>query len=86
MITLREAASGLLEAVESAIESGDWKVDGACDPAVEIIRLKNALTNPKVEWVGLTHAEVDSWELPDCPTVFEFAQFIEAKLKEKNNV
>ena len=36
------------------------------------------------EWVGLTHDEVNSWELPDCPTVFEFAQFIEAKLKEKN--
>ena len=37
------------------------------------------------EWVGLTKAEVDSWELPDCPTVFEFVQFIEAKVKEKNN-
>jgi len=36
------------------------------------------------EWVGLTHDEVNSWELPDCPTVFEFAQFVEAKLKEKN--
>ena len=41
---------------------------------------------PKREWVGLTHDEVDSWELPDSPTVFEFAQFIEAKLKEKNSV
>jgi hypothetical protein len=40
---------------------------------------------PKKEWVGLTHDEVNSWELPDCPTVFEFAQFIEAKLKEKNS-
>jgi hypothetical protein len=39
---------------------------------------------PKRKWVGLTHDEVNSWELPDCPTVFEFAQFIEAKLKEKN--
>ena len=39
---------------------------------------------PKREWVGLTKDEVDSWELPNCPTVFEFAQFIEAKLKEKN--
>jgi len=37
------------------------------------------------EWVGLTKEEVDSWELPDCPTVFEFVQFIEAKIKEKNN-
>ena len=46
MITLREAASGLLNAVESAIQSGDWKVDGVCDPSVEIIRLKNILAKP----------------------------------------
>jgi len=37
------------------------------------------------EWAGLTKEEVDSWELPDCPTVFEFVQLIEAKLKEKND-
>ena len=36
-------------------------------------------------WAGLTQIDVDSWDLPDRPTVFEFAQFIEAKLKEKNN-
>ena len=36
-------------------------------------------------WVGLTQIDVDSWDLPNRPTVFEFAQFIEAKLKEKNN-
>ena len=35
-------------------------------------------------WVGLTKEEVDSLELPNSPTVFEFVQFIEAKLKEKN--
>jgi hypothetical protein len=39
---------------------------------------------PQREWVGLTKDEVDSWELPFCPTVFKFAQFVEAKLKEKN--
>ena len=39
---------------------------------------------PKREWQGLTWDEVDSWELPDLPTVFEFVQFIEAKLREKN--
>ena len=38
----------------------------------------------KREWVGLTKADVESWELPEKPTVFEFAQFVEAKLKEKN--
>jgi hypothetical protein len=41
-------------------------------------------TPPQRTWVGLTKDEVDSWNLPDHPTVFEFAQFIEAKLKEKN--
>jgi hypothetical protein len=39
---------------------------------------------PQRTWVGLTKDKVDSWNLPDHPTVFEFAQFIEAKLKEKN--
>jgi hypothetical protein len=39
----------------------------------------------KREWVGLTKDEVDSWQLPVVPTVFQFAQFVEAKLKEKNN-
>jgi len=37
------------------------------------------------QWVGLTKDEVNSWELPEKPTVFEFAQFVEAKLKEKNS-
>jgi hypothetical protein len=39
---------------------------------------------PQRTWVGLTKDEVDSWNLPDHPTVFEFAQFIEAKLKQLN--
>ena len=38
----------------------------------------------KKPWVGLTQIDVDSWDLPDRPTVFEFVQFIETKLKEKN--
>ena len=49
MTGLREAAIGLLEAVMAAIEAGDWKVDGACDPHVEIIRLKNILARPEQE-------------------------------------
>ena len=42
------------------------------------------LSEPKREWVGLTDDEVNKWELPESPTVYEFAQFVEAKLKEKN--
>ena len=41
-------------------------------------------TPPKREWQGLTKDEVDTWDLPERPTVFEFAKFVEAKLKEKN--
>jgi hypothetical protein len=36
-------------------------------------------------WVWLTKDDVESWDLPVDPTVFEFVQFIEAKLKEKNH-
>ena len=51
---------------------------------VELIkRAEDAFNRSK--WVGLTQIDVDSWDLPDRPTVFEFAQFIEAKLKEKNH-
>jgi hypothetical protein len=33
---------------------------------------------------GLTKDDVESWDLPVNPTVFEFVQFIEAKIKAKN--
>lgn len=83
MTSLREAASGLLNAVESAIESGGWKVDGACDPSVEIIRLKNALAKPKREWVGLTDEEYKIIHNKNY-NYEELACAIEAKLKQKN--
>lgn len=41
-------------------------------------------TPPALLWVGITKAEVEEWDLPEKPTVFEFAKFIEAKLKELN--
>lgn len=40
---MREELKDLLEAVETAIASGDWKVDGACDPDAVIQRAKKAL-------------------------------------------
>ena len=33
----------LLKVMEAAIENGDWKVDGRCDPEVEMIRAKKFL-------------------------------------------
>lgn len=36
----------LLEAVEAAIQAGDWKVDGACDPDLAIRRAKETLALP----------------------------------------
>jgi hypothetical protein len=41
-------------------------------------------TPPQREWHGLTKDEINNWDLPNSPTVYEFAQFVEAKLKEKN--
>lgn len=39
----QEAFKDLLDAVEAAIQAGDWKVDGACDPDLAIRRAKEAL-------------------------------------------
>ena len=40
---LLEAVKGLLEAVTDAINAGDWKVDGACDPDIDIQRANAAI-------------------------------------------
>ena len=69
----------LRKAAEMALEALAWE---EIEDAKE--HLRQALAQPKREWVGLIKDEVDSLELPDSPTVFEFAQFVEAKLKEKN--
>ena len=43
----QEALKELLDIVEAAIQSGDWKVDGACDPDLVIRRAKKALAQPE---------------------------------------
>ena len=43
------------------------------------------VTPQRKEWVGLTKDDVTDWDLPEKPTVFEFAKFVEAKLKDKNH-
>ena len=46
-IEMRQALEDLIEAVETAINAGDWKVDGACDPTLVLIRAKEALAQPE---------------------------------------
>jgi hypothetical protein len=51
-----------------------------CRAPAEVLRERLS----KRDWKGLTKDEISNWDLPDSPTVYEFAQFVEAKLKEKN--
>jgi len=60
-------------------------IDWASSYDMELEKFAELVRAEKREWVGLTKDEVNSWELPVIPTVFEFAKFIEAKLKEKNS-
>jgi hypothetical protein len=46
---MRQALEDLIEIVEAAISAGDWKVDGACDPTLALIRAKRALAQPEQE-------------------------------------
>jgi hypothetical protein len=38
-----EAMKQALEVIEAAIESGDWQIDGACDPSMAIHSLYEAI-------------------------------------------
>ena len=79
---MRQASDAIL----NVLAGGEFD-NPVCDLKQAALALHQAIAEAEKagEWVGLTKEEVDSWELPDCPTVFEFVQFIEAKLKEKNN-
>ena len=75
---LRDYEADAIQALRQALAEDALKTVADIDHSIGLF-----IDSPK-EWVGLTKDDVDSWELPDSPTVFEFAQFIEAKLKEKN--
>lgn len=47
----REVMQDALNAIELAILSGDWIVDGACDPTLVILRMKKCLDNDMEESV-----------------------------------
>jgi len=82
----REATREMLEAMdECSTEGYDERLYAGHAASVYMAAWDASDTHPPQRtWVGLTKDEVDSWNLPDHPTVFEFAQFIESKLKEKN--
>jgi len=62
---------GLVECINTAISSKDWKVDGACDPDLAIHRLREALAEQAeqepVAWMVYT-ADGQSVYVTDNPT------------------
>ena len=79
---IRKAAEMALEALETLDVGDSYKTHNAASA------LRQALAEPKCEWVGLTDADIakamhgsveGSNMLP-----YQFARAIEAKLKEKN--
>ena len=49
-----EAMKLALEAMESAIKAGDWVVDGACDPDMALVALRQAIAKAERQ---STHSE-----------------------------
>lgn len=66
-MTEREALVDLLEAVDAAISSGDWKVDGACDPDAAIQRARNVLEQPEPTPVAKNELGRIKWLVDDWP-------------------
>ena len=83
---IAQVAYECIEALRTALAKPSW------DPVLWMNGYKAGyaqaqetdLAIPQKEWVGLTKDEVNNWELPELPTVYEFAKFVEAKLKDKN--
>lgn len=42
-----EIIEELVDSIEQAIKSGDWVVDGACDPTAVLVRAKKAIQDNK---------------------------------------
>lgn len=79
MSPLRHAAIDALQTLESLTANWTFVAGYVHDT---ILNLHKVLSHDT--WVSLTKDDVESWDLPKDPTVFEFAKFIEAKIKEKN--
>ena len=64
-MTKEEALKDLIDAVEAAIQAGDWKVDGACDPDLVIRQAKEALAQTEQEPVAwlLTDKNINSLQV-----------------------
>ena len=58
---MKQALEDLIEAVETAINAGDWKVDGACDPTLVLMRAKEALAQPDQYAKG--YADAMNWKV-----------------------
>ena len=52
-----EALRSLVETIEFAIRIGDWKVDGRCDPDMELHRAKKILLDNGYRRDSLTGEE-----------------------------
>ena len=54
---IKARLSALLGVVEHAIEAGDWKVDGACDPDLAIFAARRALDCPHQGFAGVMYGD-----------------------------
>lgn len=96
-IPSREAVQALRQALEPEKEPVAWIGKGKCQQLQKGAPVTTTLTShraflhdvplytapPQKEWVGLTDEEIYApWPLA---TRIEFARWVEAKLKEKNN-
>ena len=56
-----QCIANLIEIMEKAIESGDWKVDGSCDPVFAIEQAKHVLRQS-----GMLEMDVKIKDKQDC--------------------
>lgn len=70
-MTDRELLQEALDVIIAAIKSGDWKVDGACDPDFVINALRARLSQPEPEPVAWGLQQQFEGKIGTAPVAFK---------------
>lgn len=82
-MTLEELLEDAYQLMRSALQAGDWKPDGACDPYLTLDRIEQKLWRTrKIKLSDNEQAVLDYLELPR--TAMEVAAFLGHKLPPYN--
>lgn len=87
MEDLLDKSERLLEVIDGAIKSGDWKVDGACDPTAAIESFRAELFSTYIHYItdSVTKSSEVLAEREECARLAEADELIATRIRARGN-